>query len=113
LGSLPTQAGSSTVTIDNNNIFTPFDPAGSVNTTINGVNGLGQIAGFFTDANGNTIGFVGTPVPEPVAPMAVALAALVGIRLRRRKSDRHPAGPNGQTAALLFRGGVSSDAQAS
>jgi len=84
--------------IDNNNSFTIFDPMGSVNTTINGVNGLGQIAGFFADANGNTIGFVGTPVPEPAAPMVVALAALIGIRLRRRKSDRDPAGPNCRVA---------------
>jgi hypothetical protein len=30
--------------------------------------------------------------------MAVALAALIGIRLRRRKSDRHAAGSNCRVA---------------
>jgi hypothetical protein len=72
--------------IDNNNIFTSFDPTGSVNTTINGVNDASQIVGFFTDGNDDVLGFVGTPVPEPAAPTLVALAALLAVRVRRRRS---------------------------
>jgi hypothetical protein len=37
------------------------DPHGMGATTINGVNGQGQLVGFFTDANGNTDGFLATP----------------------------------------------------
>jgi hypothetical protein len=70
--------------IDNDGVISTFDPIGSVSTTINGVNNLGQIVGFYTDANDDTIGFVATKVPEPPAPMAVALAGLMLVRLRRR-----------------------------
>ena len=34
-----------------------LDPFGSTAVTANGINDLGQIVGFYTDANGNTIGF--------------------------------------------------------
>ena len=37
------------------------DPHGLGTTTINGVNDLGQVVGFYVDANGNTDGFVATP----------------------------------------------------
>jgi hypothetical protein len=71
--------------IDNNGVFTSFDPTGSSNTTINGVNDLGQIVGFYTaSGTANVLGFVGTPVPEPAAPIAVALAGLIAARLKRR-----------------------------
>jgi uncharacterized membrane protein len=70
--------------VDNGGAFLTFDPAGSVSTTINGVNDRGQIVGFFTEANDETLGFVATPVPEPPAPIAVALAGLMLVRLRRR-----------------------------
>jgi hypothetical protein len=40
----------------------------------------GQIVGFFTDANQNTIGFVGNPTPEPRA-FALAALAVVAIGL--------------------------------
>jgi hypothetical protein len=37
------------------------DPHGMGTTTINGVNDFGVLVGFYTDANGNTDGFVATP----------------------------------------------------
>jgi YD repeat-containing protein len=37
------------------------DPHGIGTTTINGVNDLGQVVGFYVDAAGNTDGFVATP----------------------------------------------------
>ena len=42
------------------------DPGGAPGSTvINGVNDLGQLVGFYADANDNVIGFVATPTPEP------------------------------------------------
>ncbi len=63
--------------------YKSFDISGSTATTINGINDQGQIVGFFTDANANTIGFVGTPTPEPRG-FALAALAIVGIGLFRK-----------------------------
>jgi hypothetical protein len=38
------------------------DPHGAGTTTINGVNDFGQLVGFYVDANGNTDGFLATPL---------------------------------------------------
>jgi hypothetical protein len=39
------------------------DPKGPGTTTINGINNLAQIVGFYVDSNGHTDGFIGTPLP--------------------------------------------------
>jgi len=51
--------------IDKGGVFTSFDPPGLASTTINGVNDLGDLVGFYTSPSDAVIGFVGTPVPEP------------------------------------------------
>jgi hypothetical protein len=51
--------------IDKGGVFTSFDPLGLASTTINGVNDLGDIVGFYTNPSDSVVGFVGTPVPEP------------------------------------------------
>src|SRR5271166_1450170 len=62
------------------------DPAGVAGSTvINGINDLGQLAGFYTDANDNVIGFVATPTPEPGSLALLGSGLLVGLGLLRRK----------------------------
>lgn len=76
--------------IDNGGVFTAFDPPGSVNTTINGVNDLDEFVGFYTDAGDNTIGFVGTGVPEP-STMTLVLSGLVaGLAVWKSKRRMQP-----------------------
>jgi PEP-CTERM motif len=52
---------------------------------INGINDLGQLVGFYTDANDNVIGFVATPTPEPGSLALLGSGLLVGLGLVRRK----------------------------
>jgi len=74
--------------IDNGGVFTTFDPPGSTNTTINGVNDLGDIVGFYTPAGSEaTVGFVGTPVPEP-ATWAMMLLGFAGLGFLGRRSHK-------------------------
>ena len=56
-------------------------------TVVNGTNDKGQIVGFFLDANENTVGFVGTPTPEPSSFMMAGLGALA-LGLLKRRSRR-------------------------
>ncbi len=71
--------------IDTGGLFTTLDPAGSTATTINGINNHGEVVGFYTDGTGNTLGVIGTTVPEPAAVLVfgVGMAALAA-GLRRR-----------------------------
>ena len=58
---------------------------GSGGTVVNGLNDNGQIVGFFTDANGNVDGLVGTATtPEP-ALLLTGLLGLTGMRRRITK----------------------------
>ncbi len=71
-------------------VFTTVDaPAGVPGSTvINGVNDLGQLVGFYADANDNVIGFVATPVPEPGSLMLLGSGMLAGLGFLRRKLAR-------------------------
>ncbi len=66
----------------------PFASPGT--TTINGINDAGEIVGFYTDAAGNTDGFLATPVPEPgsFALIGSGLLALGLVRLGQRPPSR-------------------------
>jgi hypothetical protein len=62
---------------DRGGSFSTIDPFGSTAVTANGINDLGQVVGFYTDANGNTIGFE-TTIPEP-STWAMMLLGFAGL----------------------------------
>lgn len=55
------------------------DPNGIGTTTINGVNDLGQLVGFYVDGNDNTDGLVASAVPEPGSMVLTGTVLLLGI----------------------------------
>ena len=63
--------------LDRGGSFISIDPFGSTAVTANGINDLGQIVGFYADANSNTIGFE-TTIPEP-STWAMMLAGFAGL----------------------------------
>ena len=58
--------------------FTTVDPPGSAGTTLNGINDLDQIVGFFVDGMGNTDGLLANPIPEP-STWAMMLAGFTSL----------------------------------
>jgi len=60
-------------------------------TTLNGINDLGQLVGFYADANGNVDGLLATAVPEPASFSVVGLVFAAGLLARRRLALRHRA----------------------
>jgi len=69
------------------------DPNASANpafnvtgTTVNGINDLGQLVGFYSDGT-HVNGFLATPVPEP-ATLGLLLPAAVGLIARRRRAKQ-------------------------
>ena len=63
--------------VDRGGVFSEIDPFGSTAVTANGINDKGNIVGFYTAANGNTIGFE-TTVPEP-STWAMMLLGFAGL----------------------------------
>ncbi|MBV8902902.1 MAG: hypothetical protein JOZ22_04635 [Acidobacteriia bacterium] len=70
------------------------DPAAAFNITgvevtqITGINDAGDIAGFYTDANGIAHSFVAVPVPEPgfFVPIGFGMSAVVLRYFRQRRT---------------------------
>jgi hypothetical protein len=66
--------------------FSLIDPPGSISTFVSSLNNNGQVAGWYSDANGMYHGFIATPesatVPEPstallwLMNLAVAIVVL-------------------------------------
>jgi hypothetical protein len=57
-------------------------------TQITGINNAGDIAGFYTDANGTFHSFIATPIPEPgsLVTLGVGITLALGFAARRSRS---------------------------
>jgi hypothetical protein len=77
----------------NDNMFqTVDDPFGVGITTLNGINDLNQLVGFYMAANGNTIGpladLAASPLPATLPLFAIGLSGLGLFGWRRKRKSR-------------------------
>jgi hypothetical protein len=67
----------------NDNIAIIGNPAASSGTITRGVNGAGQLLGWYTDSTGDH-GFVATPMPDPTT-LGLAGICLTGLGIVARR----------------------------
>ncbi len=89
VGVYTTGSGSSTQNFgftwtEGRGFITISDPAGVGSTTVNGVNDLGDLVGFYVDSSGNTDGMLVTPnpiqVPTNTASTMTANTSTISLR---------------------------------
>ncbi len=69
--------------------YTVDDPSGVAGSTvINGINDLGQLVGFHTNASDGVVGFVASPTPEPGSLALMGSGMLAGLGFLRWKLMR-------------------------
>jgi hypothetical protein len=78
------------------------DPAGVGSTTVNGVNDLGDLVGFYVDSNGNTDGMLVTPNPiQVLTNTASTMTANTGTISLGSPLSKGGSGPTAGTWSLM------------
>jgi hypothetical protein len=77
-------------------------------TQITGISNSGEIAGFYTDANGTFHSFTANPTPEPGSLFLVGFnLVVVGLGYFRRRRKAHAAAPRSRERSSLGSSGIS------